>query len=99
MKKFLAAVLAVLICLILAACFAVPAEANNTAEYTMELITRFADRDIDILREPVTDVLYLVYDEMNSGGITAMLDPETGLPMTYTKYLEQYSEMFQEDGT
>lgn len=38
-----------------------------------------------VYRDVVTDVLYL---ESADGGITAMLDPETGLPLTYQRYQE-----------
>jgi hypothetical protein len=35
-------------------------------------------------REPVTDVMYV--EKRQSGGMTAMLHPETGKPLTYTEY-------------
>ena len=35
-------------------------------------------------RDTITDVLYITY---SSGGLTVMMDPETGLPMTYSQYL------------
>ena len=38
-------------------------------------------------REVVTDVIYLVtYGDV--AVLTVMLDPDTGLPLTYTRYLE-----------
>jgi len=39
-------------------------------------------------RDVVTDVMYVLYKEYRKGGMTAMLDPETGLPLTYTRYME-----------
>lgn len=98
MKRLLSLFFAVLICLTLTACIGTLAEAtDNTDKYAMELVERFTN-GFYIFREPVTDVLYMRYSLDNAGGITVMLDPETGLPLTYTKYLEQYTEMFQEDG-
>ena len=44
------------------------------------------------LRDKVTDVMYICYREKiaysGMGGMTAMLDPESGLPLTYERYLE-----------
>ena len=45
-----------------------------------------------IFMDPVTKVLYLTIDKVvTSGagcGITVMLDPETGLPLTYDRYMD-----------
>lgn len=38
-------------------------------------------------RETVTDVLYLRYCAGYKGGLTVMLNPSTGLPLTYSDYL------------
>lgn len=38
-----------------------------------------------LYRDMITDVLYMGSEE---GGLEAMLDPETGLPLTYTRYME-----------
>ena len=44
-------------------------------------------------RDKVTDVMYICYDEYDSGGLLEMHDPNTGLPLTYQQYLE-----YQEQG-
>ena len=42
-------------------------------------------------RETVTDVIYL---KMGDGGnLTPVLDPETSLPLTYTRYMEMYGQL------
>lgn len=43
-------------------------------------------------RDTVTDVLYLNYAAGYKGGLTTMEDPETGLPLTYTRYMELASK-------
>ena len=95
MKKIITIFLAIILCLTLVACIGTPAEATDSANaYQMDKIAYFSDSELTIYREPVTDVLYMVYDKFNFGGVAVMLDPETGLPMTYTNYLAQYNEMF-----
>ena len=37
-------------------------------------------------REPVTDVIYV--EKRTSGGMTVMMNPETGKPLTYTDYVK-----------
>ena len=48
--------------------------------------------DFCLYRDKLTDVLFLCYDlrmgYSGAGGLTYMPDPETGLPLTYAKYLE-----------
>ncbi len=39
-------------------------------------------------RDKVTDVMFICYDEYDSGGLIEMHDPNTGLPLTYQRYLE-----------
>lgn len=39
-------------------------------------------------RDSVTDVMYLWKVGGYKGGLTTMLDPETGLPLTYARYME-----------
>lgn len=45
------------------------------------------DRRYMVMRDSVTDVLYLQYRDYRKGGLTVMLNPTTGLPLTYTDYL------------
>lgn len=47
--------------------------------------------DIIVLVEETTDVIYLKLSEGYSmGGLTPMLDPETGLPLTYKVWEAKY---------
>ena len=39
-------------------------------------------------RDTVTDVMYMAIE--NNDGLTVMLEPDTGKPLTYTRYLELY---------
>ena len=39
-------------------------------------------------RETATDVMYIVGFNSTGAGITPMLNPDTGLPMKYSEYLE-----------
>lgn len=48
-------------------------------------------------REITTDVMYICYEENRKGSLTVMLDPETGLPLTYNRYLELTNENTEED--
>lgn len=45
-------------------------------------------RSVDYYRDTVSDVMYLIYIGPKAAGMTQMSDPETGLPLTYTRYLE-----------
>lgn len=47
-------------------------------------------------REKATDVLYIQCYEGFSGGLTVMLDPEKGLPLTYERYIELYDSLYPE---
>ena len=100
MRKILSIFLVVFLCLGLIACASAQTNgesdpaAGSARTYDMEVVAKFSGSDMVIYREPVTDVLYLCFKGYQEGGLTAMLDPETGLPMTYTNYLAQYSEMF-----
>lgn len=48
-------------------------------------------------RDIVTDVVYIRTSTGET--LTAMLDPDTGLPLTYTRYLELYEEFQPEAPT
>ena len=43
-----------------------------------------------LYHETTTDVLYVAQGE--SGGLTPMLDPETGLPLTYSVWQAKYRD-------
>ena len=42
-------------------------------------------------KDTTTNIIYLYDNSYNRGGITVMPDPETGLPLTYDRYLEIYT--------
>ena len=48
-----------------------------------------SDLIVSIYREGTTDVLYIKPSGRESG-FTVMLDPETGLPLTYKVWKEKY---------
>ena len=64
----------------------------------MELIgeCRTIEGKYEFYRESITDVIYVQYrgKVMNAGmgGLTVMLDPGTGLPLTYARYMEFYAQ-------
>lgn len=41
-----------------------------------------------LYRNTITDILYILYDSKEKCQLTEMHDPETGLPLTYKRYLE-----------
>ena len=46
--------------------------------------------DFTYYRDAITDVMYLDFHNPYAGGLTVMFDPETGLPLTYTRFVELY---------
>lgn len=54
---------------------------------------------ITYYRDKVTDVLYIkafctsATGYAGAGGLSVMLDPDTGKPLTYTRYMEMYSTL------
>lgn len=49
--------------------------------------------DILVLVEKTTDVIYLQMQHgYNMGSLTPMLDPETGLPLTFKVWNEKYNK-------
>lgn len=54
---------------------------------------------ITYYRDRVTDVLYMnvfcksATGYAGAGGLTAMLDPDTGKPLTYARYMEMFSAL------
>lgn len=99
MKKIMIFIALAILMLSLVACSNTPSndKSNATTEssvsrrneqFTMESI---GDSGVYIyIRDVVTDVMYLKYKGGYAGGLTVMLDPETGLPLTYTRYIEIY---------
>lgn len=69
-------------------------ESDNAFE--MELVGESSEGYFKYYRDIVTDVLYVEYAQKvgyaGLGGLTVMLDPESGLPLTYARYMEIYNE-------
>lgn len=60
---------------------------NNNIKF--EVINSYHNHgEILILHERTTDVLYIEYN----GNITVILDPQTGLPLTYEKWKQNYNK-------
>ena len=55
------------------------------------------DSNFELYRDPVTDVLYLRLSGYNETGLITMQDPETGLPLTYSHYVELYNNLKSEN--
>ena len=64
-------------------------------EFEMEKVGESSDGNFSYWRDMATDVLYIRFRDSSGyaghGGLTIMLDPSTGLPLTYTRYMELYS--------
>lgn len=82
-----------------------PAQTETTLDDGSLLEAVFSQSDpadrgrITYYRDKVTDVLYIkVYctsaaGYAGAGGLSVMLDPDTGKPLTYTRYMEMYSTL------
>lgn len=55
-------------------------EGHNNRENKQDTFTYY--------RETTTDVMYICYEEYRKGSLNVMMDPETGLPLTYSRYME-----------
>lgn len=73
----------------------IKAEATkNSLSETFVLV--YGNKHVDTYfyyRDTVTDVMYVVKDGTQEAGLTVMLDPNTGLPLTYTNWLEYKEEL------
>ena len=49
----------------------------------------YFETNLQVFRETTTDCLFVRYRE---GGLTQMLNPQTGKPLTYTNWIEKYKE-------
>lgn len=97
-KRFISLFFAlVVICSLVVACgsqVTIEATEEVSSLFNLELVgkAKVDDDTFFYYRDLVTDVIYLRAGRkvMNAGqgGLTVMLDPETGLPLTYARYLE-----------
>lgn len=62
--------------------------------FELEAVGRAEELGVELVyfRDTTTDVLYLYSSSYRKGGLTVMLEPETGLPLTYTRYMELYNQ-------
>lgn len=82
-----------------------PAQTETALDDGSLLETVFSQSDPDnrgritYYRDKVTDVLYIkafctsATGYAGAGGLSVMLDPDTGKPLTYTRYMEMYSTL------
>ena len=64
--------------------------------FQMEKLHRYKinyDDAIDYYRDTTTDIMYVCFTGYRKAGLTEMHDPETGLPLTYTRYMEIYNSL------
>lgn len=105
MKKAIV-ILLITVALILTSCYIAQNEVSaSTADETdipfeMELVGRSSEGRFFYYRDTVTDMMFLFCRSSTAnsqgGGLTLMLDPETGLPLTYDRYMEIYGEQSKE---
>ena len=98
-KKLLSAILyLVMVASLVVGCGKVQAEEASVANdekksATIAVAFDVVETDyyyIDVYREVYTDVMYMESAYEHGIGLTVMLDPATGLPLTYTNYVENY---------
>lgn len=75
----------------------IPEDGNTFQPFELEYVGRSSNTDAEkfhYYREMTTDVLYIAQRKTSGyagmGGLTTVLDPETGLPLTFTRYMELY---------
>lgn len=69
------------------------AKSSNT--FTQEAFgfeTVYYSGNYRIYREITTDVLYFNTVNTNAGGLSVMLNPETGKPLTYSEWKDNYEK-------
>lgn len=78
---------------------------NDNFQENMSLepikVQRFDPINTDIqrtyyCRDTITDVMYLLTEIYDGGGMTVMLDPSSGKPLTYENFKKIYDEKFIE---
>ena len=69
-------------------------------ECLMELVSQqfpTSSSRIAYYRDVVTDVMYMnsyhIGSSVSAGGLTVMLDPDSGKPLTYARYMDLYSAL------
>lgn len=68
-----------------------PQEDDSAKPFDLERLA-YVD-GITYYRDTVSDVMYLRSGGNHGGGLIVMPDPETGLPLTYARYMELYNQL------
>lgn len=77
-------------------------ETDLQNECLMELVSQQSPSSSPIAyfayyRDVVTDVMYMnsyhIGSSVSAGGLTVMLDPDSGKPLTYARYMDLYSAL------
>ena len=90
MKKRIVAILLIAMLIVTVMCFTgcdetMSSETNKAPfKWKMELVDE--DWGFYVYREPVTDIMYILYNYSNEGGLTVMYDTD-GTPLTYDEYI------------
>ena len=73
----------------------VSAAETSQLSFNFEEVYYDYNNKLTIFRETTTDSLFVKYSNLSykagAGGLTQMMDPETGLPLTYTVWQEKYA--------
>lgn len=109
MKKFLLFFLVLFCFFVFTACDSVSSEyytvssesysdlLNDSIQpFDMENVGSSNDGKFVFFRDPISDVLYIWRKSGYSGGLTVMLDPESGLPLTYSRYISIYDDFISQ---
>lgn len=72
-------------------------DSRFTDDFEMELVGESVNGGFSYWRDKATDVVYVRFRDKSGyagyGGLSVMLDPETGLPLTYARYMEIYNQV------
>lgn len=72
-----------------------PVGPDTPEPFTVELLGH--SNGVTFFRDTVTDVMYLRSANSSGSNLTVMLDPDTGLPVTYSSYMERYQQSVPPD--
>lgn len=71
------------------------ASASSVSEninFDFEVVYYDDENGLSIYHETTTDTLFAEFNGYNAGGLTQIMDPETGKPLTYTLWKEKYAK-------
>ena len=93
-KKYIAlCIIAIIVCFV-AGCSMSDSQTNvsmtvSTAEDNFHFEKIHNENSVSFYRETSTDVMYVLY---HGAGITVMMDPQTGGPLTYDNWVKNYKK-------